>query len=99
MSEASDMLALCVPGAVLRTRDRSEAVIERVDAEAGLIHGEVRMHGPCVWRRDGIWRDAPFGAPGPLDLVPPAGAEAGRPQRRGSVKDALGPENRAFCCD
>ena len=98
MDERPDFVALCRPGTVLRTRDRSAAKITRIDEAAGLIHGEVPMFGPCVWRRDGIYRDAPFGAAGPLDLMPPqAGPEPAR--RRISMAEALAAGDRSFCCD
>jgi hypothetical protein len=86
------------PGAVCRTRDRRAARISR--CEGGLIRGEVEMHGPCVWLADGRWRDAPFGAAGPLDLLPPAPGEAttGVP-RRACLEEALAGGGRFFCCD
>jgi hypothetical protein len=65
-----------------------------------LIHGEVEMHGACVWRADGRYRDAPFGAPGPLDLMPPgSGAPASTGQPRVSLDEALAAGQRLFCCD
>jgi len=71
-----------------------------------MIEGEVEMHGPCVWLADGRWRESPFGAAGPLDLLPPAAVEsaAAAPPavapRRASLKDALARgEGRFFCCD
>jgi hypothetical protein len=82
----------------LRTRDRRAARISRLEPAAGLIHGEVEMQGACVWRTDGRWRDAPFGAPGPLDLMPPEPVAAAAP-RTASVKETLGAGNRLFCCD
>jgi hypothetical protein len=98
MSVSFDFIAACRPGAAMRTRDRSEAVIIGIDATQGLIYGEVRMFGPCVWQRDGRYRDAPGGAAGPLDLLPPAAAEA-KPRKTISLKDALDPASRSFCCD
>jgi hypothetical protein len=99
VSEAPDLIELCRPGAILRTRDRSEATIIRVEAETGLIYGEVRMFGACVWRRDGLYRDAPGGAAGPLDLMPPdAGSEPPR-RKTISLRAALESPGRAFCCD
>ncbi len=98
MSEPFDFLAACRPGAVLRTRDRREATITRVVPQAGVILGEVPMFGPCAWRADGVYRDAPCGAAGPLDLMAPASA-APAPRRRASLAETLAPENRPFCCD
>jgi len=98
MTTDFDFLAACRPGMVLRTRDRGEATITRVTPADGLIHGEVRMFGPCVWRRDGRYRDAPAGAAGPLDLQPPAAVAAG-PRKTVSLREALDPANRPFCCD
>ncbi|MGD9742544.1 MAG: hypothetical protein AB7F08_08090 [Dongiaceae bacterium] len=94
-----DLLPQAVPGAVLRTRDRREARILRIDAATGTIHGEVQMHGACAWRSDGRFLDAPFGAAGPLDLMPAAtGAPA--PTRHGSLAEALASgEGKPFCCD
>jgi hypothetical protein len=99
MYDTPDFIVLCRPGLQLRTRDRSEATITRIDAHAGLIYGEVRMFGPCAWRRDGIYKDAPFGAAGPLDLMPPT-EEAAPNQKRTSMSEALAAsDGRAFCCD
>ena len=87
-------------GALYRTRDRREARIERVDAGAGLIFGQVQMHGSCAWLADGRYRDAPFGAPGPLDLMPPVAGEVRGPgPKSASLKEALEDDNRLFCCD
>jgi len=83
---------------VLRTRDRRAARISRLEPAAGLIHGEVEMQGACVWRADGRWRDAPFGAPGPLDLMPPEPV-ATAPPRTASLREALDAGNPLFCCD
>jgi hypothetical protein len=99
MSASFDFIAACRPGLAMRTRDRSEAVITGVDAEAGVIHGEVRMFGACAWRHDGRYRDAPAGAAGPLDLMPPGPAADAKPRKTVSLKDALDPANRSFCCD
>ena len=99
MTASFDFVAACRPGMVLRTRDRSEATIGRVAAEEGLIHGEVRMFGACVWRQDGRYRDAPAGAAGPLDLMPPEATSEAKPRKTISLKDALDPANRSFCCD
>ena len=99
MSTSFDSIAGCRPGAEMRTRDRSEAIIGRVDAAEGLIYGDVRMHGPCVWRQDGRYRDAPGGAAGPLDLAPPEAAAQAKPRKTISLKDALDPAHRSFCCD
>lgn len=98
MDGGYDFLSACSVGEVLRTRDRREATITRIDGDAGLIHGEVTMAGACSWRADGIYRDAPFGAAGPLDLVPPS---VPRPRRgkRTSIADELTGAARMFCCD
>ena len=98
MTASFDFIAACRPGMVLRTRDRSEATISRVSVEEGLVYGEVPMFGPCAWRGDGVYRDAPTGVAGPLDLVPPGEASA-KPRKTVSLKDALDPANRPFCCD
>ena len=102
MTDRFDFLGYCRPGMTLTTGDRRTATIRAIDRDAGLVHGEVPMHGPCSWRADGIWSEAPCGANGPLDLQPPAGqpADAAEPgQRRASVVDALRGPNRHFCCD
>jgi hypothetical protein len=100
MSDGYDFLARCTAGAVLRTRDRREATITRIDHERGLLHGEVTMLGLCAWRRDGVYSDAPFGAPGPLDLVPPTqGGPPAGDRKRISISEALTAEARPFCCD
>jgi hypothetical protein len=93
----ADLLSACREGMVLRTRDRRAARISWLEPAAGLIHGEVEMRGACVWRADGRWRDAPFGAPGPLDLMPEHVAAA--PPRTASIKEALDAGNPLFCCD
>jgi hypothetical protein len=87
-------------GSLYRTRDRREARIDRIESDVGLIVGQVQMHGPCVWLTGGRYRDAPFGAPGPLDLMPPSpeGAQRGGP-KTASLKEALEGDNRLFCCD
>jgi hypothetical protein len=87
------------PGAVLRTRDRRRARIHHIDPADGSIHGEVEMHGGCLWRADGRFSDAPFGAAGPLDLVfDPAGLDRAPPQTV-SMKEVLGEPRVPFCCD
>ena len=98
MDGGYDFLASCTVGSVWRTRDRREARITEIDRATGIIHGEVGMMGVCSWRADGVYTDAPFGAAGPLDLMPPA---AGRtaPQKRVSVADQINREGRGFCCD
>ena len=95
-----DLLGICQAGALYRTRDRREVRIERIELGEKLIYGEVQMHGPCVWRADGRYHDAPFGAPGPLDLMPSekAGAAPVQP-RTASMKEALENDYRLFCCD
>jgi hypothetical protein len=99
MPEAHDFLAKTPPGAVLRTRDRREARIERIDAREGLLFGSVQMHGDCVWRADGRFRDAPFGAPGPLDLMSPDAARPVEPKTESMAEALASGENRGFCCD
>ena len=42
---------------------------------------------------------SPGGAAGPLDLVPPEAVAAAKPRKTISLKDALDPANRPFCCD
>lgn|SRR5262249_57294147 len=98
MSSDVPLVATFQAGSSYRTRDRREARIERISPEDGLIHGDVQMHGPCVWLADGRYRDAPFSAAGPLDLMPPAPAIAGSPQTA-SMKEALEEDDRLFCCD
>lgn len=98
MDGGYDFLAHCTPGLVLRTRDRREARITVVDRDARLIRGEVTMMGDCAWRPDGVYLEAPFGAPGPLDLMPPGPAPAPT-QRRVKVADQISAEARGFCCD
>jgi hypothetical protein len=98
MDGGYDFLAHCTVGAVWRTRDRREAKITGIDRVAGIIHGEVGMMGACSWRADGVYADAPFGAAGPLDLVPPATGPAAM-QKRVSVADQINAEGRGFCCD
>lgn len=99
MSARFDFIAACRPGSAMRTRDRSEVVITAVDAEVGVIHGEVRMFGACAWDRDGRYRDAPAGAGGPLDLMPPEAMAEAKPRKTIALKDALDPASRSFCCD
>jgi len=99
MTASFDFVAACKPGMALRTRDRSAATIGRVAAEEGLIYGEVRMFGPCVWQQYGRFRDAPAGAAGPLDLVPSEAVAEAKPRKTVSLQDALDPANRPFCCD
>ncbi len=99
MTVSFDFIAACKPGTAMRTRDRSEATIARVAVEEGLVYGDVRMFGACVWGQDGRYRDAPGGAAGPLDLMPPEAAAEARQCKTISLKDALDPTNRSFCCD
>jgi hypothetical protein len=99
MADDVDMLLVCRLGMTLRTRDRREVLIESVSPADGLIFGQVRMHGACVWRSDGCYRDAPFGAAGPLDLVlVPVETSAPGP-RKASIKEALAEDSRFYCCD
>lgn len=98
MTTGFNFLNYCRPGMTVATGDRRAATIVAVDPDAGLVHGEVPMHGPCSWRANGVWSEAPCGASGPLDLVPPFDAPA--PDRRhASVVEALRGPNRHFCCD
>jgi hypothetical protein len=99
MTASFDFVAACRPGMVLRTRDRCAATIIRVSTDEGLVFGEVHGFGSCAWRRDGLYRDAPAAAAGPLDLLPPESTVAARPPKAVSMKDALDPANRPFCCD
>lgn len=99
MSSDLSLLQQAVPGALLRTRDRREARILRVDATAGVIHGEVQMHGPCAWRADGRFLDAPFGAAGPLDLMPADAAPRTETQHASLTEALASGEGRPFCCD
>ena len=96
-----DFMALCRPGMVLKTRDRRDARILAVDAAAGLIRGDVQMMGPCTWRADGRYQDAPAGAAGPWDLMPPKPADGSATERpRESLKDALQRgDGNPGCCD
>lgn len=98
MDAPYDFLSACREGSALRTRDRREARITRIDRAAGIIHGEVGMFGACAWRANGVYADAPMGAAGPLDLMPPSASPAA-PRKRVSVADQLDGEGRAFCCD
>lgn len=98
MTEATDFLSICRPGMTLRTRGRTEARILQVDAAAGLIHGEIPMYGAVTWRRDGLYKDAPAGAAGPFDLMPPQ-PEAAAPKQSVKLSEALESDGRAFCCD
>jgi len=98
-----DFLAICRPGTILHTRDRREARITDIDSQRGIISGSVQMMGPCRWRADGRFADAPAGAAGPLDLVPPSADLTGRNNeegKRASLKEALqDPTQRGGCCD
>ena len=99
---ALDFLAFCRPGMVLKTRDRRDARILAVDAAARLIRGEVQMMGPCAWRADGRYQDAPAGAAGPWDLMPPKPTEGAvaAEQPRDSLADSLKRgEGHPGCCD
>lgn len=98
MTESFDFISACRPGMILRTRGRSEVRITRMDAAEGLVYGDVAMYGACVWRRDGRYRDAPAGAAGPLDLLPPETMSTA-PRKMVSLTEALDPAGRPFCCD
>jgi predicted small lipoprotein YifL len=100
LSQTFDFVAHCRPVMMLATVDRRPVRITAVDGATGLIYGEVAMFGPCVWRRDGLWTEAPCGAQGPLDLAAPTDPSATPPdQRHASVMAALDGPNRHFCCD
>jgi hypothetical protein len=98
-----DFLTICKPGTILHTRDRREVRVTEIDRQRGIISGSVQMMGPCRWRSDGRFADAPAGAAGPLDLVAPAD----RPpppspddSKRASLQEALqDPASRGYCCD
>jgi hypothetical protein len=99
MADDFDFLAAASGGMALQTRDRRTVRIDRIAAGEGLIFGEVPMHGACSWRADGRYTQALFGAPGSLDLMPPA-AGGTTAQPRASLKDALeAGDGRPFCCD
>jgi hypothetical protein len=99
MTDSYDFLTAAAGGTALQTRDRRAVRIDRVAQADGLIFGEVPMHGACSWRADGRYKDAPFGAPGPLDLVAPASGPAAA-QARASLQEALqAGDGRPFCCD
>jgi len=98
--DAFDFLAFCRPGMVLKTRDQREARITAVAAETGLISGAVRMLGDCAWRADGRFHQAPAGAAGPWDLMPPAGERTAAEQRHESLSNALkSAGGNPGCCD
>jgi hypothetical protein len=95
-----DFLRFCRPGMVLKTRDRRAARITAVAEETGLISGEVQMLGACAWRADGRFHQAPAGAAGPWDLMPPPGDQPAAAQRRQSLAQALNAEDgNPGCCD
>ena len=94
-----DFLMHCRPGMVLKTRDRREARITAVQPETGLISGEVPMLGACAWRADGRFHQAPAGAAGPWDLMPPVVPTAPK-QCHQSLAEALrNDEENPGCCD
>jgi hypothetical protein len=99
MVQDFDFLTFCRPGMVLKTRDRREARITAVTPESGLISGEVQMLGACAWRADGRFHQAPAGAAGPWDLMPPT-ADQPAEQRHESLIAALdSPAGNPGCCD
>ena len=100
-ADAFDFLAFCRPGMTLKTRDRRDARILAVGGESGVISGEVQMLGACEWRADGRYRQAPAGAAGPWDLIPPAVERGGDlVHEHESIAAALGkPEPSPGCCD
>ena len=84
----------------MKTRDRREARITAVAAETGLISGEVRMLGACAWQADGRFHQAPGGAAGPWDLMPPAGERIAAEQLHQSLSDAFkNTDGNPGCCD
>jgi len=101
VEEASqfDFLTYCRPGMVLKTRDRREARITAVAKESGLISGEVPMLGACAWRADGRFHEAPAGAAGPWDLMPPTNPAAADQQHRSLVETLQSGEDNPGCCD
>ena len=94
-----DFLSHCRPGMVLKTRDRREARITAVQRETGLISGEVPMLGACAWRADGRFHQAPAGAAGPWDLMPPADRTAAQQQRQSLAEALQKSEENPGCCD
>jgi|UPI000480ED6E hypothetical protein len=95
-----DFLRFCRPGMMLKTRDRREARITAVAPESGLISGEVQMLGACAWLADGRFHQAPAGAAGPWDLMPPTEDQPRAAQRRESLAEALQAEDgNPGCCD
>jgi hypothetical protein len=95
-----DFLTHCRPGMELRTRDRRTVRITAVAPETGLISGEVQMLGGCAWRADGRFHQAPFGAAGPWDLMPPEAARPAADQSRQSLAEALQKrDDNPGCCD
>jgi hypothetical protein len=99
-SPGFDFLRFCRPGMVLKTRDRRDARITAVEMEAGRISGEVQMLGACAWRADGRFHQAPAGAAGPWDLMPPAANATAAAQRHESLSRALRSEDdNPGCCD
>jgi hypothetical protein len=99
-SSRFDFLAYCKPGITLMTRDRREAKVVAIDLPNGIIRGVVAMVGDCRWRADGRYREAPAGAAGPLDLMPPPGDLGPDPRPRMSLAEALrDPTENPGCCD
>lgn len=95
-----DFLTFCRPGMVLKTRDRREAQITAIAPETGLISGEVQMLGACAWRADGRFHQAPAGAAGPWDLMPPAEDRPKAEQQRQSLAEAMkSSDGNPGCCD
>jgi hypothetical protein len=95
-----NFLRFCRPGMVLKTRDRREARITAVAEETGLISGEVQMLGACAWLADGRFHQAPAGAAGPWDLMPPTADQPAAAQPRQSLAQALNAEEgNPGCCD
>jgi hypothetical protein len=95
-----DFLAYCRPGTTLMTRDRRAATVIAVDRDAGIIRGTVRMVGDCAWHSDGLYRQAPAGVAGPLDLMPPAQESGPDLRQRVSLAEALrDPSGNPGCCD
>src|SRR3954468_11527282 len=93
-----DFLQHCRPGMALKTRDRRTARITAIAADTGLISGEVQMLGTCAWRGDGRFHQAPGGAAGPWDLMPPTAESAPVAQPHACLTDALQSDDNPGCC-
>jgi len=93
-----NIAAQIAAGSRVRTRDRRDVADLQLAAD-GAITGTVPMVGPCRWRPDGRYENAPGGGAGPLDLVP-VPVPVGEMPRRGSVVGQLADaEAKNSCCD